>query len=69
MQTFQMAILLLFEATDALTCKEIKETLQLNNEHFHRHAVSLVEAKLLIPDTEVRGVPQGYVLEPVSPSY
>lgn len=43
-----MAILLLFENTDALTCKEIRDTLQLNNEQFHRHAVSLIESKLLL---------------------
>lgn len=52
-QTFQMAILLLFENTNALTCKEIRETLQLNAEHFQRHAISLVESKLLLSDTEV----------------
>nr|XP_023030430.1 cullin-2 [Leptinotarsa decemlineata] len=51
-QTFQMAILLLFENTDSLTCKDIKETLQLNNEHFHRHIVSLIDSKLLLADSE-----------------
>lgn len=52
-QTFQMAILLLFENADSLTCREIRETLQLNNEQFHRHTVSLVESKLLLADSEV----------------
>lgn len=52
-QTFQMAILLLFENTNTLTCKEIRDTLQLNVEHFQRHAISLVESKLLVADTEV----------------
>ncbi|KAF7278697.1 hypothetical protein GWI33_008075 [Rhynchophorus ferrugineus] len=51
-QTFQMAILLLFEKVDTLSCKEIKETLQLNSEQFKRHAVSLVDSKLLLADTE-----------------
>ncbi|XP_045466158.1 cullin-2 [Harmonia axyridis] len=51
-QTFQMAILLLFENTNTLTCKEIRDTLQLNVEHFQRHAISLVESKLLVADTE-----------------
>ncbi|KAL3271007.1 hypothetical protein HHI36_021508 [Cryptolaemus montrouzieri] len=51
-QTFQMAILLLFESTNSLTCKEIRDTLQLNTEHFYRHAISLVESKLLWADTE-----------------
>ncbi|XP_056637618.1 cullin-2 isoform X1 [Diorhabda sublineata] len=52
-QTFQMAILLLFENVDSLTCKDIKETLQLNNEQFYRHVVSLVDSKLLLADAEV----------------
>ncbi|XP_030747563.1 cullin-2 [Sitophilus oryzae] len=51
-QTFQMAILLLFEKSDTLSCKEIRETLQLNSEQFKRHAVSLVDSKLLLADTE-----------------
>lgn len=51
-QTFQMAILLLFENADSLTCKDIKETLQLNNEQFYRHVVSLVDSKLLLADAE-----------------
>lgn len=51
-QTFQMAILLLFENTDSLMCKEVQDTLQLNNDHFRRHAVSLVESKLLLADSE-----------------
>ncbi|XP_019874549.1 cullin-2 isoform X2 [Aethina tumida] len=51
-QTFQMAILLLFETTDALLCRDIRETLQLNQDQFNRHAVSLVESKLLLADAE-----------------
>lgn len=56
-QTFQMAILLLFENADALTCKEIRDTLQLNSEQFHRHAISLVDSKLLVlEDANVRKI-------------
>ncbi|XP_018574635.1 cullin-2 isoform X1 [Anoplophora glabripennis] len=51
-QTFQMAILLLFENSNALTSKEIRETLQLNPEQFQRHAVSLIDSKLLLADSE-----------------
>jgi len=53
MQTFQMAILLLFEKTDSLTCKEVQETLQLNSEQFGKHLTSLIESKILLADTEV----------------
>lgn len=52
-QTFQMAILLLFETADALTFKELRDTLQLTPDQFHRHAISLVDSKLLLADTEV----------------
>jgi cullin 2 len=53
MQTFQMAILLLFEKTDSLTCKEVQESLQLNAEQFGKHLVSLIESKLLLANMEV----------------
>ena len=56
MQTFQMAILLLFEKTDSLTCKEVQETLQLNSEQFGKHLTSLIESKILLADTEVINV-------------
>ncbi|KAK5638922.1 hypothetical protein RI129_013217 [Pyrocoelia pectoralis] len=52
MQTFQMAILLMFETTNSLTCGEIRDTLQLNNEQIQRYANSLVECKFLLADTE-----------------
>ncbi|KAK4877974.1 hypothetical protein RN001_010480 [Aquatica leii] len=52
MQTFQMAILLMFETTDVLTCGEIRDTLQLNNDQLQRYANSLVECKFLLVDTE-----------------
>ncbi|CAH0549205.1 unnamed protein product [Brassicogethes aeneus] len=51
-QTFQMAILLLFESTDSLLCKDIRETLQLNQDQFNRHAISLIDSKLLLADAE-----------------
>lgn len=51
-QTFQMAILLLFETADQLTCKEIKDTLQLSADQFQRHAISLVDSKLLLCSSE-----------------
>lgn len=52
-QTFQMAILLLFENVDTLTCKDIADSLQLNADQFQRHAVSLVDSKLLLADSDV----------------
>ncbi|XP_055381981.1 cullin-2 [Condylostylus longicornis] len=52
MQTYQMAMLLLFETCDSLTCKEIQETLQLNNDTFQKHMQSLIESKLLIAESE-----------------
>lgn len=61
-QTFQMAILLLFEKTDQLSCKEIRETLQLNSEQFKRHAISLIDSKLLLADTEVNCDKQRFLL-------
>ncbi|XP_066998802.1 cullin-2 [Anabrus simplex] len=52
MQTFQMAILLLFETTDSLSCKEIQDTLQLNTEQFSKHVASLLDSKLLLTTSE-----------------
>lgn len=53
MQTYQMAILLLFESTDSLHYKEIQDSLQLNKDMLQKHILSLVESKLLLADTEV----------------
>lgn len=53
MQTYQMAILLLFESTDSLQYKEIQDSLQLNKDMLQKHILSLVESKLLLSDTEV----------------
>lgn len=53
MQTYQMAILLLFEDRDTLKYSEIHETLQITNDHFQKHINSLVECKLLLLDGDV----------------
>lgn len=52
MQTYQMAILLLFESIDEMTCKDIQETLELNTETFQKHMQSLIESKLLLSSSE-----------------
>uniref|UniRef100_A0A336LM86 Cullin-2 n=1 Tax=Culicoides sonorensis TaxID=179676 RepID=A0A336LM86_CULSO len=52
MQTYQMAMLLLFETCDVLTCKEIQDSLQLNADTFQKHIQSLIESKLLIATSE-----------------
>jgi cullin 2 len=54
MQTYQMAMLLLFENCDSMASKDIKDVLQLNNENFQKHLQSLIDSKLLNIDTEVR---------------
>lgn len=53
MQTFQMAILLLFEDRDSIKYTEIHEMLQLNNDQFQKHINSLIECKLLLLDGDV----------------
>lgn len=53
MQTYQMAMLLLFESVDTMTCKDIQETLQLNADTFQKHMQSLIESKLLVASSEV----------------
>lgn len=52
MQTFQMAVLLLFENCNSLTCVEVQETLQLNCDQFGKHVSSLVDCKLLNASSE-----------------
>ncbi|XP_037031220.1 cullin-2 [Bradysia coprophila] len=52
MQTYQMAMLLLFESINQMTCKEMQETLQLNADTFQKHLQGLLEAKLLIASSE-----------------
>ena len=48
MQTFQMAMLLMFESVDTLTCRELMDATKLNAEHFQKSIQSLVECKLLL---------------------
>lgn len=52
MQTYQMAILFLFEHADTLLYKDIEEALQLTNETLQKHIASLVDSKLLVVATE-----------------
>lgn len=52
MQTYQMAMLLLFESVDSMTCKDMQDTLQLNAEMFQKHVQSLLESKLLTASSE-----------------
>ncbi|XP_055644695.1 cullin-2 isoform X2 [Toxorhynchites rutilus septentrionalis] len=53
MQTYQMAILLLFETSDSMSYKELQESLQLNNDMFQKHIMSLIDSKLLLADSEI----------------
>jgi len=53
MQTFQMAIMLLFEDRDTINYTEIHEILQLTNDQFQKHINSLIECKLLLLDGDV----------------
>jgi len=52
MQTYQMAIILLFESCDSLSCREIQNTLQLNDETFQKHMQPMIESKLLSASSE-----------------
>ncbi|XP_059479190.1 cullin-2 [Neocloeon triangulifer] len=52
MNTYQMAILLLFAKTDKLNYSDIKETLSIPEEALNKHIASLVECKFLSSDTE-----------------
>lgn len=51
-----MAVLLLFETTDEMCCKELRETLQLSADQFQKHAASLVDCKMLTSDSEVSNI-------------
>ncbi|XP_046743415.1 cullin-2 [Diprion similis] len=53
-QTYQMALLLLFEHCDTLPCKEAAMSLGVSHEQLEKHVVSLVDCKLLkkSPDGE-----------------
>lgn len=51
-QTYQMALLLLFEHCDAIQCKEAGMSLALSQDHLAKHAASLVDCKILKKSTE-----------------
>lgn len=46
-QTYQMALLLLFEHCDAIPCREAAASLRLSHEQLVKHAVILVDCKIL----------------------
>ncbi|OXU21148.1 hypothetical protein TSAR_003099 [Trichomalopsis sarcophagae] len=51
-QTYQMALLLLFEHCDSISCKEAAVSLRLSHDQLVKHAVSLVDCKILKKSTE-----------------
>ena len=51
-QTYQMALLLLFEHCDAIPCREAAASLRLSHEQLVKHAASLVDCKILNKSTE-----------------
>ena len=46
-QTYQMALLLLFEDCDSIVCKDAAASLRLSHEQLVKHASSLVDCKIL----------------------
>jgi cullin 2 len=46
-QTYQMALLLLFEHCDSISCKEAAASLRLSHDQLVKHAISLVDCKIL----------------------
>ncbi|KYN14400.1 Cullin-2 [Trachymyrmex cornetzi] len=46
-QTYQMALLLLFEHCDTIPCKEAAASLRLSHDQLMKHAASLVDCKIL----------------------
>ncbi|OAD55361.1 Cullin-2 [Eufriesea mexicana] len=51
-QTYQMALLLLFEHCDSIQCKEAAASLRLSHDQLVKHATSLVDSKILKKSTE-----------------
>ncbi|KAJ8679584.1 hypothetical protein QAD02_015371 [Eretmocerus hayati] len=51
-QTYQMALLLLFEHCDSISCKEAAASLRLSHDQLLRHAISLVDCKILKKSSE-----------------
>lgn len=56
MQTFQMAIMLLFEERNTLKYTEIHELLQIPSDQFQKHINSLIECKLLLMNGDVSDI-------------
>ena len=54
MQTIQLSLLTHFEDQDQLTCKELQELSQLNDDAFTRYLQSLIDCKLLLASSKVR---------------
>ncbi|KAJ0182915.1 hypothetical protein K1T71_000891 [Dendrolimus kikuchii] len=57
--TPQCALLLCFETVDSAPAKELRDTLQLNNETWGRHLKPLIEAGLLTAEGDVEGEGEG----------
>ena len=55
MSTFQMALLLLFEKTDSLSCADLQKTTNIAQEQFPRYVQSLLDSKLMICDSDEVG--------------
>ncbi|KAG7210335.1 hypothetical protein KM043_011873 [Ampulex compressa] len=51
-QTYQMALLLLFEHGEAIQCREAAASLRLSHDQLVKHAASLVDSKILKKSTE-----------------
>lgn len=54
MNTYQMAIMLLFSQQDKLSFIELKESMQMSDEFLTKQVASLVDCKFLICDSEVK---------------
>ncbi|KAL7647190.1 UNVERIFIED_CONTAM: hypothetical protein RMT77_002448 [Armadillidium vulgare] len=52
MSSFQMAMLLVFEKTDSLTCAELQQHTTLNDEQFYKFLQSLIDCKILTASEE-----------------
>lgn len=51
-QTYQMALLLLFEDCDSISCKDAAISLRLTHDQLSKHAISLIDCKILKKPTE-----------------
>lgn len=47
-----MTIILLFEAADSFTWKELQDNLQLSSDSLQKHIQSLIESKILLTTSE-----------------